>query len=123
MKKINLIIVLVIQLSIILVGCTNSNEMNLNEAESNKLTLEKVKELSEKGDALTWSDFIIYDTDGDIGSGLYIYKYPINEEYYILVGGIPEEFPYYVKLVEVNTNKSIDIRYEDIDEFIKNLRK
>ena len=51
--------------------------------------MEKVRELAEKGEELTWSDFEDYPYE-DIGSGLYIYRYEIDESYYLLIGGVPE---------------------------------
>ena len=61
-----------------------------------KLTIEKTIELSEKGEALTWSDFEQYENSGDIGSGLYVIRYDMEEPYYVLVGGADmdaEELP------------------------------
>lgn len=55
-------------------------------AEHGQLTLERVEQLAEKGEALTWSDFEGYAYE-EAGSGLYIRVYDVNEEYYVMVGG------------------------------------
>ena len=68
-------------------------------AEPGQLTLERVEQLAEKGEALTWSDFEGYAYE-EAGSGLYIRVYDVNEEYYVMVGGPSlEESPLYVRLV------------------------
>ncbi len=54
--------------------------------EPGQLTLERVEQLAEKGEALTWSDFEGYAYE-EAGSGLYIRVYDVNEEYYVMVGG------------------------------------
>ena len=56
-------------------------------AEPGQLTLERVEQLAEKGEALTWSDFEGYAYE-EAGSGLYIRVYDVNEEYYVMVGGL-----------------------------------
>lgn len=93
----------------------------LNTLKSNKLTLDTVKQLAKRGDKLSWKDFEIYEGK-DIGSGLYIMMYPINDKYRILVGGSNlKEKPMYIYLVnnDIKDNqKHIDIRYDDVDSFI-----
>ena len=44
--------------------------------DGNRLTLDRVVELSAKGEDLSWSDFEQYESK-DVGSGLYIYFYDI----------------------------------------------
>lgn len=84
------------------------------------MTLETVKNLSKKGDKLSWEDFQTYDGGKDIGSGLYIKLYPIDDKYELLIGGGSlKESPMYINLSNKDTKKSIDIRHDDIDEFIK----
>ena len=62
------------------------------------LTMEKLKALvSAKGAELTWSDFEQFEGI-EVGSGLYIMEYPIDEVYSLLIGGVPEENPWYVRL-------------------------
>lgn len=83
-----------------------------------ELTLDKVIELAGKGDDLTWSDFEQYKSK-EIGSGLYILHYNIDENYYLLVGGTPDKKPTYIRLVSAQDDtKYIDIRTESIKDFI-----
>ncbi len=91
-----------------------------NDAIENwKLTLDDVILLSKKGDALTWSDFERYQGD-DVGSGLYIMRYEIDELFDVLVGGVPDETPMYIKLrVNNEAEDSIDIRTENVSTFIE----
>jgi hypothetical protein len=96
---------------IFIVGCSNVGNPN-------SLTLEKVQKLSLKGDNLSWQDFEKYN-GSEIGSGLYIVEYPINDEYVILIGGGKmEEKPMYIYLVNKKTDEKIDIRYDNISKFI-----
>ena len=98
---------------------------------SKNLTLKDVIELSKKKDALTWSDFTGYIYQ-DIGSGLYIWEFRINEGsgYTLWVGGVPPEKPLYIRLLRginkkeypategIDTKNGIDIRYDDVQSFI-----
>jgi len=90
-----------------------------------KLTLEKVKEISKKGDNISSHDFESFE-GVETGSGLYIMRYTIDDNYYILVGGSPKMKPVYVKLIYhkdknnlTENRKMIDIRHDDVDKFIK----
>jgi hypothetical protein len=110
-------------------GKTKTKETNtsnpaieeLNTLKSNKLTLDTVKQLAKNGDKLSWEDFKIYEGK-DIGSGLYIMMYPINDKYKILVGGsYGKDKPMYIYLVNnafKDNEKRIDIRYDNVDKFI-----
>ena len=106
--------------SIRVVSQAGSPETEANRtADKRKLTLEDVVTLSQKGDALTWSDFEGYE-GRDIGSGLYIMCYQIDERFRVLVGGVPEVEPMYI-ILEVNSEAAdgIDIRTEDVSAFIE----
>ena len=81
------------------------------------LTMDKVKELSKKGKALTWSDFEGYPHK-DVGSGLYIWKIDIDDNYYLLVGGGNTNQPDYIELCSNKSDKKIDIRTADIDNYL-----
>lgn len=86
------------------------------------LTLDDVIRLSQKGEALTWSDFAQYEYT-DFGSGLYFYLYPIDDCFRLLIGGVPEATPLYMLLeytadADTNICLSIDIRTEDVETFI-----
>ena len=87
--------------------------------ETDKLSLEKVIELSKKGNELSWEDFGKYDSI-EIGSGLYIRHYDIDENYYLLIGGSSiDEKPMYIYLIKANNSDNyIDIRIDNIDDFI-----
>jgi hypothetical protein len=104
------------------IGCKNTAIPNIEEqktGQSTKLTLEIVKNLSKKGDELSWDDFQTYDGK-DIGSGLYIKLYPIDDKYELLIGGGSlKKSPMYINLANKDNKKSIDIRHDDIDKFIK----
>ena len=90
-------------------------------ANSGALTVERVRELAQKGVELTWSDFEAYESR-DIGSGLHVYRYEIDDSYYLLIGGVLEEAPMYIHLVraqEDGNGEYIDIRTEDVDDFLE----
>lgn len=87
-----------------------------------KLTKDDVIRLSRKGDALTWSDFENYEYT-DIGSGLFVWEFIIDDDLRLLVGGGGlETKPGYIRLKGSN-RKDIDIRYEDPEDFIYDIRK
>lgn len=87
--------------------------------EGRKLTLDDVVMLSQKGDALSWSDFERYQ-GWEIGSGLYIMRYEIDELFDVLVGGVPDETPWYIYLrVNNEADDRIDIRTEDVSTFVE----
>lgn len=84
-----------------------------------KLTLDDVVMLSQKGDALSWSDFEQYQGQ-EIGSGLYIMRYEIDELFEVRVGGVPNETPWYIYLrVNNGADDRIDIRTENVSAFIE----
>lgn len=81
-----------------------------------KLTLEKVQELAEKGDGLDWKDFEDYPYT-DVGSGLYVYRYEIDETFALCVGGPSlDDKPSYVNLIA--GEEQIDIRSGDLEDFV-----
>lgn len=87
------------------------------------LTLDDVIRLSQKGEALTWSDFAQYEYT-DVGSGLYIHRYQIDDMFQLSIGGVPESPPLYMVLdyaanADANLYLSIDIRTEDVEKFIE----
>ena len=90
-----------------------------NAVEGRKLTLDDVVMLAQKGDALTWSDFEQYQGQ-EIGFGLYIMRYEIDELFDVLVGGVPKETPMYIYLRAQNEAEDhIDIRTENVSAFIE----
>lgn len=89
---------------------TNANESSPEEdkpavsdeetesEQKKKLTLDYVKALSDKGWELDWKDFEGFEGE-DIGSGMYVMYYPIDEEYSLYVRGKSlDEKPEYVTL-------------------------
>ncbi|KTD85741.1 hypothetical protein [Paenibacillus etheri] len=110
-SKRNLIMLLLFALTIILSAC-NHNKPAV-------LSMNELRDLAQRGEELTWEDFDAYPFE-DVGSGLYIRKYEINDDYHVLVGGgSVDAAPLYINLVKRNGEK-IDIRYDDIDHFILN---
>ena len=93
----------------------------MSDKAKTKLTIEKTMELVEKGNTLTWSDFEQFEDSGDIGSGLYIIRYDMEEPYYVLIGGADMgEEPMYIRLVSTqNPDDYIDIRTENIKAFMR----
>ncbi|WP_297960182.1 dockerin type I repeat-containing protein [uncultured Ruminococcus sp.] len=83
------------------------------------LTLDGVRELAKKGSSLTWSDFEPY-RGRDVGSGLYILEYVLEDGYTVLVGGVPGEDPWYIYLSRFDSQNRIDIRTDDVEAFIAN---
>lgn len=104
---------------------SNPSNPPVTEPQWEKLTIEKVKELAKKGDSLSWSDFEQY-RHTDIGSGLYIYFYEIDENYCLVIGGGDKQAaPMYIRLVlkpydhEFLDDKAyIEIRTDNVNDFI-----
>ena len=85
-----------------------------------ELILPKVRELADKGEELTWNDFERYNST-DVGSGLYILHFELDDAFDLFVGGVPvpDGKPMYVKLaLDADSDKYIDIRTDDINAFI-----
>ena len=90
------------------------------ETEKRPLTLADVIALSEKDDNLMWSDFEPFEGK-EVGSGLYIMCYEINDEYSVMIGGVPAEKPMYVRLVRnygAQNEEYIDLRTDDVLKFL-----
>ncbi|MBT9775987.1 hypothetical protein GPL15_05650 [Clostridium sp. MCC353] len=118
-------------------GCVGNNYVlnddyaviNINEKwilfrkEKSKLTLDNVIELSKKGDSLSLSDLSPYEGT-DVGSGLYILSYEINDDFYLLAGSTgPENPPMYVRLVYADDREQyIDIRDNDVESWIDEMK-
>ena len=81
-----------------------------------KMTLDDVKELAKKGSQLDWSDFSDYK-GRDIGTGINIWKFDIEDGYALLVGGEPKRDPYFI-LLSRNDEEGIDIRESDAEAFL-----
>lgn len=91
----------------------NQRKMSLSDADraemteifgsygAKKLTLLDVEDWR-KYSKLTWNWLRTYENSGDIGSGLYILKFDINSELFLLVGGagpLSDAEPDYIRLV------------------------
>ncbi len=87
------------------------------------LTIERVIRLAEnRGEELTWSDFQMY-SGRDVGSGLFILLYEIDENFELRIGGVPTVEPMYIRLVtKSDRDNYIDIRTEDVEKFISENR-
>ncbi len=98
---------------------TGEKESTTVGEKEEKLTLETVCKLSEKGENLTWEDFEEYDYI-ETGSGLYIRAYDIDNNYRLMIGGgHPDSPPMYIYLICRKTAyQKIDIRYDDVKSFI-----
>lgn len=57
------------------------------------LTIDDLKSIVQKGQAIPWEDFAAYD-ERNVGFGLYIMLYSMAKPYYVTIGGIPEETPH-----------------------------
>lgn len=82
-----------------------------SEPETEKLlTVDRILELSGRED-LTWEDFQDYPSE-DIGSGLHILKYDIDDDFCLLVGGGGmDQEPMYIRAVSARDQEDyIDIR-------------
>lgn len=86
-----------------------------------QLTVELVRQLADKGDALTWSDFAPYLCDTEAGSGRVVRFYAVESGYLLLVSGdTAEERPQDSRLVSNATSERyIDIRTDDVDAFLE----
>ncbi|MBE6561082.1 MAG: hypothetical protein E7662_08140 [Ruminococcaceae bacterium] len=103
-------------------------ETNIIEQETNgvsitqtPLSLDVVTDLSACGYKLSWSDFSEY-VHTDVGSGLYIWHFPIDETFSLKVGGgNTQTAPMYIRLTARRGEEEthIDIRDGGVDEFIR----
>lgn len=76
------------------------------------LTREDLMALAEKAEELDWTNFAPYQS-AEAGSGLYILRFEIDEDYYLLVGGVPHEKPWYIRLCRAGTEEWVDLLEED----------
>ncbi|WP_028517758.1 dockerin type I repeat-containing protein [Ruminococcus flavefaciens] len=84
-----------------------------------QLTLSEVIPLAKKGDKITWSDFEPYAGDWHgIGMYTHVCNYDLGGGFFLLVEGNPPEEPAVVELYKDGYENRIDIRKDDIDEFM-----
>ena len=94
-----------------------TDRIRITTSGTKKLTLDDVIELSSKGDELVWEDLDGYE-GYETGSGLYIVKFDIDDNYTLIVGGTGAVGkPQYAHLT-YNDDTYIDIRTEDVEAFI-----
>ena len=113
----------------VFVNLTDGTSFRYREGKP-RMTLDDVRALARKGEALTWEDLLDYDGE-DVGSGLYIYHFPIDEEYCLSVSGYKRTgAPQKVLLLRVDENGvmrsgvgfSVDIRTDDLEAFLSRPR-
>ena len=97
----------------------------VNEKE---LTIGILKELSEKGYDISWSDFENYENykvSSEQSDGFAVYTYEVDNGKYVLeIGGRKSEPPYYIQLRSTDgKGKSVDVRYESIDDLVYGVKK
>lgn len=85
-----------------------------------KLTLNDVKKLAKKGNALTWKDFEKFSYV-ETGSGLYIRLYEIDEMFSLSIGGtnLDKKALYFYLSASDGKDEMIDIRTDDVEAFIE----
>ena len=82
------------------------------------LTLDKLREIcSDDPSKLSWDDFKGY-RGKEIGSGLYILQYDIEDKYTLLIGGVPEDEPGYMIFSLIGAKDGIDIREGGLEDYI-----
>lgn len=89
-----------------------------NKTGKRALTLDDVRLLAQKGEALSWTDFDPY-RGSETGPGTW--QYVIDSLFDVLVGGDASDTgPEYVRLRNRDINAWVDIRTDDIENFIRN---
>ena len=83
------------------------------------MTLNDVMRLAELGDELDWVNFKDYK-GRDVGSGLYIWEFTLEDGYVLDVGGTTDKKPLYI-LLSHDDDKGIDIRTDDVKEYIASM--
>jgi beta-lactamase regulating signal transducer with metallopeptidase domain len=96
-------------------------EFSVYEHQS-ELTQKNVRELSLKGDALTFGDFInFHGADASSNLDYHIMVYGVEGGYRLIVRTDGKQLDNVIlESIWKNSGTGIDIRYNDVDEFIKN---
>lgn len=103
-----------------LVPPANAERETPSDVAAPNLNMETLKDLAARsGNNLSWGDLVPYYSE-DVGFGMYVLHYPINEDYCLLIGGgSMEEPPMYVRLVsEHDADCYVDIKEDSIDDFL-----
>lgn len=85
------------------------------------LTLATLKELNQKRNSLSWEDFSPYKSQ-EVGSGLYIRRYSIDDRFYLLIGGPnTESTPWYIRLCAAGSDRYVELGKDEgkLDRFIE----
>ncbi|MBQ8614650.1 MAG: leucine-rich repeat protein [Ruminiclostridium sp.] len=92
---------------------------SLNMFQKRSLTLDDVRTLvNEKGKALSWRDFEPF-CGRDIGSGIYIMRYDIDDIHYVTLNGVPDEDPWQIRFYYgTGEGDFVDLREDDAAEYI-----
>lgn len=82
-----------------------------------KLTMQNlIRIVEDKGSKLSWNDFEQFDRN-EIGSGLYIWQVPIDQNFCVLIGGGNSDMePMYVRLNKLSTEGTMTDQYLDLLE-------
>ena len=111
---------------ICLVGYNTGDFFKQDSMKQAQLSLDEIVRLSEKGEALSLTDFKKYPYTDD-GSGVYIRRYAIDDvfEFAIGSGGLEEDARiYYMNLyTKTGTEDFIDIRTGDVTAFINKYKR
>ena len=97
----------------------NANNDSTSLTGTKDMTLNDVMRLAELGDELDWADFKDYK-GRDVGSGLYIWEFTLEDGYVLDVGGTIDKKPLYI-LLSHDDDKGIDIRTDDVKEYIASM--
>ena len=76
------------------------------------LTREDLLTLAQRAEELDWTDFAPYQST-EVGSGLYILRFEIDEDYYLMIGGVPQESPWYIRLCRAGSEEWVELLDED----------
>ena len=101
-------------------ACTVTLFNHISDVAQPTLTLATLEDLAaRRGEELTWEDLSPYYSQ-EVGSGLYILRYPMDGGYALLVGGgSMDQTPLYVHLIsDDHPEDPIDVRYENMDAFL-----
>lgn len=106
-----------VTLLFVLMICT-ACQSHKEQGTSGYISLNELESLADKGAALSWSDFDKYPYE-DIGSGVYIRRYPIEGEQQLLVRGKSlEKPPEQISMVDAE-GKEREFTSENMSELCK----
>ncbi|ULO04900.1 hypothetical protein H1230_17325 [Paenibacillus sp. 19GGS1-52] len=92
-------------------ACQSNREEGLSEY----ISVDELKNLSDKGVSLSWDDFNKYSFE-DIGSGLYIRKYKIEGGHQLFITGKSLESPPEKIYIVNQSGKELDLTPDNLSE-------